>query len=380
MPFVLAPWLLAWAIGLAAPATVTPAWQSWQHLPGVFDLAGPRSDGRLVAAAGSGLFLVSADGTSAPFADGSGGYRVAAGPEAYIDLSPGLPVAGAGCKFTLDDVFAIRPAAPLGITRVDAQGHASNFVNISGVDSLNGIVFDRVGRFDHRLIVTGPHNQHTTILAIDCKGGVVRITDSAPPAEGGLAIAPSTFGSHGGELIAPDENSGAVWSISATGQAELLVASGIAHGGDIGVESAGFVPPGFVAGSGFAYVADRATANNPHPGMDTILRMPAGMLGPTRVRDGDLLIAAEGGGVTIDVSCGATCQARTIVSTGTTAHVEGHLVVIADHPKATSSSLPAVTDLGSQRAQLLLRAIVVAIVAVGIAWAAAWRIGRLRKR
>ena len=379
MPLVLAAWLIASTIGVATTA-VSPTWQSWQHLPGVFDLAGPRSDGRLVAAAGGRLFLVSADGTTAPFAEGSGGYRVASGPEAYIDVSSGLHVSGASCSFTPDDVFAIRPSAPLGITRVDAQGHVSNFVDVSGVDSLNGIVFDRVGRFDHRLIVTGPHNQHTTVLAIDCKGGILSITDSAPPVEGGLVIAPSTFGSHGGELIAPDENSGAVWSISASGQAELLVASGIPHGGDIGVESAGFVPPGFIAGGGFAYVADRATANNPHPGTDTILRIPAGMLGPAGVRDGDLLIAAEGGAVIIDVNCGTTCRAQTIVPSGTTAHVEGHLVIVADHPTATTSSLPAVSDLGSQRAQLLLRVIVVAVVTIGIAWAAWWGIRRLRGR
>ena len=379
MALVLAPWLIAWTLGAIAAAGITPAWQPWQHLPGVFDLAGPRSDGRLVAAAGSGLFLVSSDGKTAPFAQGTGGYQVASGPEAYIDVSPGLHVSGAGCRFTADDVFAIRPSAPLGITRIDAQGHASNFVTISGVDSLNGIAFDRVGRFDHRLLVSGPHNQHTTILAIDCKGGIVRVTDSAPPVEGGLAVAPSTFGSHGGDLIAPDENSGAVWTISATGQAQLLVASGIPHGGDIGVESAGFVPPGLISGGGFAYVADRATANNPHPGTDNILRMPASMLGPGGVRDGDLLIAAEGGAVTIDVSCDTSCRARTIVTTGTTAHVEGHLVIVADRPQPSASSLPATSDLGSQRAQQLIRVAVAAVVAIAIIWATLWRIRRLRR-
>ena len=380
MPLLLAPWLIAGTIGVATAAAASPTWQSWQHLPGVFDLAGPRSDGRLVAAAGGRLFLVSSDGTMTPFAEGSGGYRVASGPEAYIDVSPGLRVSGAGCSFMPDDVFAIRPTAQLGITRVDAQGHASNFVNISGVDSLNGIVFDRVGRFDHRLIVTGPHNQHTTILAIDCKGGVVTITDGAPPVEGGLAAAPSTFGSHGGDLIAPDENSGAVWTISAAGRAQLLVASEIPHGGDIGVESAGFVPPGFIAGGGFAYVADRATANNPHPGTDTILRMPAGVLGPAGARDGDLLIAAEGGAVAIDVSCDTSCRARTIVPTGTSAHVEGHLVIVANQPRATASSLPAVSDLGSQRTQQLIRVAVTVVVAIGTIWVAVWRIRRLRRR
>jgi hypothetical protein len=148
----------------------TPVWQPWQHLAGVFYLAGPRSDGRLVAAGGSRLYLVSPDGLITPLvADPVATRGPAGGAEAYIDVSPGLHVTGSGCAFARDDVFAIRPSAPLGITRVDATGQASNFVDIAGVDTLNGIVFDRVGRFDHRLLVTGPHHGHTTVLAIDCK-------------------------------------------------------------------------------------------------------------------------------------------------------------------------------------------------------------------
>lgn len=379
MPPTLAAWLFLWIFGLAASPSITATWQPWGHLSGVFDIAGPRTDGQLVAAAGGKLFLLSADGSMAPFAQDTGGYRVASGPEAYIDVSPGQRVSGAGCSFAADDVFALRPAQPIGITRVDASGHASNFVNISGVDSLNGIVFDRVGRFGHRLIVTGPHNQHTIVLAIDCTGSQVIITDNAPPVEGGLAVAPSSFGKHGGDLIAPDENSGAVWGIAASGHVEQLVQSGIAHGGDIGVESAGFVLPGFISGGGFAYVADRATANNPHPGTDNILRVGAGALSQAGVRDGDLLIAAEGGAVTIDVACASSCAARTIVSTETTAHIEGHLVAVANQPHAPAS-LPAVSDLGSQRAQQLFGLVVGVIGVAAIAVLAALTVRRLRRR
>lgn len=364
--------LSAWLTGLGwlAP-TATPSWHSWQHLPGVFDLAGPRGDGRLVAAAGGMLFLLSPDGTVTPFAEGPGGYQVTSGPEAYLDVSSGLRVAGAGCEFAPDDVFVLRPTAPLGITRVDAQGHASNFKDIRDVDSLNGIVFDRVGRFDHRLLVSAPHGRHTTIFALDCKGGTVVITDSAPPLEGGLTVAPSAFGGHGGELIGPDENSGAVWTISATGHFELLAESGIARGGDIGVESAGFVPAGFVSGGGFAYVADRGTPNNPHPGTDSILRMSSTDLQRAGVRDGDLLIVAEGGAVTVDVRCSGTCRATTIVPDATSAHPEGHLVFLATQSGPSPPSLSVVSDLGSKRAQLLFRlaagALLVAVVLVLLA-------------
>ncbi len=313
---------------------------------------------------GGRLFLVTRDGTITPFADGSDGYHVASGPEAYIALSPGLHVSSAGCDFARDDLFVLRPGKPIGITRVDPSGHATNFADIGGTDSLNGIIFDTVGRFDHRLLVTGPHNQHSTLDAIDCKGGIVPITDAAPPLEGGLAVAPVGFGTHAGELIAPDENSGAMLAISAGGQSSLLVASGIAHGGDIGVESAAFVPLGFGAG-GTAYVADRGTANNPHAGTDTILRLSANELTAEGVGEGDLLVAAEAGGVTINVHCASTCSAKTIVPTATSAHLEGHLVMVADQPHPSASSLPAVSDLGSQRAQEILR------IAVGILVAAA---------
>lgn len=323
---------------------------------------------------------MSPDGTIVPFADGPGGYQVSSGPEAYLDVSPGLHVTGSSCDFTRDDVFVIRPNAPLGIARVDMSGHATNFTNITGVDSLNGIVFDTVGRFDHRLLVTGPHNRHATVLAIDCKAGIVPITDAAPPVEGGLAVAPAGFGSHAGELIAPDENSGAVWAITASGQSELLAASGIAHGGDIGVESEGFVPSGFVARSGAAYVADRATSNNPHPGTDSILRLSSSDLAAAGVRDNDLLIAAEGGGVTIRVRCAATCATATIIPVGTAAHIEGHLAVVASHPAAAPSALAPVADLGSQRAQTVFRLAIVILVAIALLVLVALQLRRAGRR
>ena len=372
----LAPFLLTWMIASSEfAAAAPPIWQPWQHLSGVFDLAGPRSDGRLVAAAAGKLFLVSREGTITPFADGPGGYNIASGPEAYIALSPGLHVAASGCDFARDDLFVLRPGKPIGVTRVDPSGRATNFADISGIDSLNGIVFDTVGRFDHRLIVTGPHNQHSVVLAIDCKGEIVPITDAAPPLEGGLAVAPVGFGTYAGELIAPDENSGAMLAISAGGQSSVLVASGIAHGGDIGVESAAFVPPGFSAG-GTAYVADRGTANNPHAGTDTILRLSANELTAEGVGEGDLLVVAEGGGVTINVHCATTCSARTIVPTGTSAHIEGHLVLVANQPNPSASSLPAVSDLGSHRAQTIFRLAIGVLVAAALFFFVALRVRR----
>jgi len=372
--------------GLAPAASLS--WQPWQHLAGAFDVAGPRSDGELVAAGGSGLFLVSPNGTMTPFANGPNGYHGAAGAEAYLDVSPGLHVASAGCDFARDDIFILRTSAPLGITRVDASGHATNFANITGVDTLGGIIFDSAGRFDHRLLVTGPHNQHSTVLAIDCKAGIVPITRTAPTVEGGLAVAPLGFGTHGGELIAPDELSGAVWAIAPSGQATLLVQSSIAHGQDTGVESAGVVPAGFVARGGTAYVADRVTANNPHPGTDTILRMSASDLAAAGVLEGDVLIAAEGGGVTIRIHCASTCSAVSIVPTATTAHIEGHLAIVASHLGSRTTSLPApaastlapVVNSNPQGAQTVLRAGLGILAALALLVLLALGVRRTRRR
>jgi hypothetical protein len=103
----------------------------------------------------------------------------------------------------------------------------------------------------------------------------------------------------------------------------LLVAnSGLPHGNDIGVESEGFVP----SGSADAFMADRLTPGNPHPGDDVVLRLPATALRAAAVRPGDLLVATEGGGLTEAVSCSAAgCRVRLVARGPAVAHIEGHI-------------------------------------------------------
>src|SRR5204863_9222807 len=130
-----------------------------------------------------------------------------------------------------------------------------------------------VGRFGHRLLVTAAAAQGgTTVYAIDCAGHASTIATHQPPVEGGLVVAPLSFGAFGGDLIAPDEKTGNLWAFDPAGGAHLVATSPLPHGGDIGVESAGFVPAGFDAGWS-AYVADRRSPGNPHPGSDAILRL-----------------------------------------------------------------------------------------------------------
>jgi hypothetical protein len=366
------PLLLAALVPLLAaltPADVpSPGWQQWQHVPGVFDLSGPRSDGRLVVATSGRMLLLDRAGVVMPFAAGPGGYADDAGTEAYLAVSPGLHVASAGCDFAPDDVFVLRLHRPFGVTRVSAAGVATQFATVPDVESLNGIAFDTAGRFGSRLLVSGPVRGHTAIVAIDCRGDTRPVTDAAPVLEGGLAVAPPGFGSFGGALIAPDELSGRIYAIGADGSVRTVVESGLPAGGDIGVESVGFVPAGFARG-GSAYYADRATPGNPHPGTDTVLRLDAGVLRAAGTHDGDLLAATEGGAALIAVHCDASsCAVSQVLSAPTTAHGEGHLVVVANPPAnpppAAGGRLPGAVAALTALAVLMLAAAVAVARAV----------------
>jgi len=343
--------VLLLAAGLTPADAAGPAWEHWQHIPGVFDVVGPRSDGRLVVAGSGQLFLVDGAGAVTPFARGAAGYADDAGAEAYLTVSPGLHVAGAGCDFARNDVFVLRLHPPYGVTRVKPSGVTEPFATVAGVESLNGIAFDTTGRFDHRLLVSGPAHGRTSIVAIDCRGAANVITAAAPVLEGGLAVAPSGFGSFAGALLAPDELSGRIYAIDPDGGVRTVADSGLPTGGDIGVESVGFVPSGFKRG-GKVYYSDRATTNNPHPGTDNLLRLDAQAIARLGVQDGDLLAATEGGATMIAVHCGASCSVTLIVDTATNAHGEGHLLAVADSPRpgpapaSFSASVPLIGLLG----------------------------------
>ena len=323
-------------------AAAAPAWTQWQSVPGVFDLGGPRSDGTLIVAGSAALYTATAAGDLQPFARGPGGYRDDPGAEAYLAVSPGQRVAASGCDFTPDDIFILRLHTPVGLTRVDRSGESSaSFTNLD-VPSLNGIAFDTAGAFDHRLLVTGTVSGKTELLAVDCRGAAQVVTKTAPVVEGGMAVAPETFGQFAGTLIAPDELSGVIWAITPVGTATQVVNSGLPKGGDIGVEGVAFVPSGFTARGGYVYYADRKTAGNPHPGTDSVMRLSSADLVAAGVQDGDLLAATEGGASMIAVRCDATCHVIPVVTTPTTAHGEGH-IVFTMNPAPSPSTSPSIS-------------------------------------
>jgi hypothetical protein len=305
-----------------AGALPSAAWMVYRQLPGVVDLAGPRGDGSFLVAAAGRLLVLGRGGTLSLFARGAGGYLTAAGTEPYLVLASGDAVQGTHCSFGNDTAFAIEPGARPGVVMISPQGRARRFASLPPGRFLSGIAFDSTGRFGHRLLVTAESGGRTTVFGIGCDGRQSIVAAGAPVVEGGIAVAPATFGRFGGDLIAADETSGRVYAVDPAGTVITLAQSGLPAGGDIGVESTGFVPPRAAA----AYLADRFSAGNKHPGDNAILRLSAAELARAGIRASDLLVATEGGAKTIDIRCTATCAIRYVAAGPAIAHAEGHIV------------------------------------------------------
>jgi hypothetical protein len=306
------------AIGrVTAPkASRIARWSAFAHVRRPLDLTGPRRDGALVLAADARLSRLSSGGAVVPFASGPRGYRSPGGEEPYIALSPG----GAYGNGT---VYALRLTKGRAVVAISPAGRVRRFAGVNSPGLIDGITFDRTGTFGHRLLVTVNAGARTTVDAIDARGVVSTITRTAPRVEGGIAVAPSTFGRFAGDLIAPSETTGQIFAVTPQGNSELVANSGLPHGNDIGVESAGFVPEDANAD---AFLADRLTPGNPHPGDDVILRIRAAALRNAGVRPGDLLVSTEGGALTDDVTpSGGGYTVRLVAEGPAIAHGEGHI-------------------------------------------------------
>jgi hypothetical protein len=306
------------------PAKLPAHWLPLQHIPGVVDLAGPRQDGHLVLAMRGRLSLL---GSSGPvgFARGRDGYATDRGTEPYIAVAPGVPVGVSPCAFPTGGIYALDPGRAPDVIRIDVRGHARRFASLPRGSFPNGIAFDTTGSFDHRLLVSVATDRGTSILSIDCRGAVRTLTRRAPRVEGGIVVAPPSFGTFAGDLIAPDEISGTIYAIGPSGTARIVARSGLPHGGDIGVESEGFVPAGMSRRSA-AYLADRSVPGNLHPGTNTVLELTGADLLRAGVKPGDLIVATEGGAETLAVECQLTCLVRHIAAGPTATHAEGHIV------------------------------------------------------
>jgi hypothetical protein len=212
------------------------------------------------------------------------------------------------------------------VVAISPSGHVRTFATLSARGLIDGIAFDETGRFGYRLLVSVEHGTTSTVAAIDCHGRVTTITGRAPKIEGGITVAPSTFGRFGGDLIASNENSGRIYAIAPSGRSSLVARSGLPHGGDTGVESEAFLPS---RGRFTALLADRLTPGNAHPGDDVVLKVSSAALFAAGARPGDLLDATEGGAKTVVVHCGARgCTVRHVADGPAIAHPEGHIVIV----------------------------------------------------
>jgi hypothetical protein len=296
-------------------------WQAAVHVPGVVDLSVPGRSGAITVAAAGRLALLR-EGKLIPFA---AGYSEPASAEPYIALSTGGRKPASGCSFRSGVLYTLKVGTEPGVLAVNARGRVHRFVSLPSGGFLSAIAFDVTGRFGGRLLVTANAGPTASVYAIDCRRHVALLTSSAPMVEGGVAVAPMTFGPFGGDLIAADEISGDIFAVDPNGTTTLVAESGLSSGGDVGVESAAFVPSGFGAGWR-ALLSDRGTPGNPHPGDDAILALGGEELLGQGVQSGDLLVASEGGAETVAVSCSATCSVRHVASGPSVAHAEGHIV------------------------------------------------------
>jgi hypothetical protein len=315
--------ILAVGCGGAAARTSTVArahWTALVHVTRPLDLAGPRHDGSLVLAAAGKLWRLAPSGRVTRFAPA---YQSPGGEEPYI----ALPAAGhRGCSFGSNTVYALRLASGHGVVAISPSGPARMFATLSAHGLIDGLAFDETGRFGFRLLVTVEHGATSTVVAIDCHGHVSTITGRAPKVEGGITVAPSTFGRFGGDLIASDENTGRIYAIAPSGRSSLVARSGLPHGGDTGVESEAFLP---AHGRFEALLADRGTPGNRHPGDDVVLHVSSAALFAAGARSGDLLDATEGGAKTVAVHCGRqTCTVRHVADGPAIAHPEGHIAIV----------------------------------------------------
>jgi hypothetical protein len=186
---------------------------------------------------------------------------------------------------------------------------------------------DRVGSFGHRLLVTATASGKTTVHAFDCRGRDRVVAAGGPLVEGGLAVAPRTFGRYAGWLIGADEGSGRIYAFGPGGRSRLLASAGFPAGADVGVEALGFVP-GALGRHATAYLADLGAPGSPTSGSDSLLVLRPADISRMRLRAGDLLVATEAGAKTIALRCRRVCKIRRVADGPSSTHAEGHITFL----------------------------------------------------
>jgi hypothetical protein len=316
--------LMASSVASAAPNS--GKWRVLAKVQGIVDVVGPRADGRLVLSTHGGLFVMRPTGSPVPYARGPQGYPGSPG-EPYLTLGSGHRVPGAGCAFRRDVIFALDPGATPGIVRVDRSGRSSRFADLPAGAFPAGVATDTVGRFGYRILVTSFASGTTTLYAFDCRGRARVVATGAPHVEGGIAVAPRSFGRFGGKLIAADEVTGRIYAFGPDGRVSLVAESGLPAGGDIGTEAVGFVPPK-LGRHGAGYLADLGSPGSPTSGANSLLTLAGTSLTRANLHPGELIVATEAGAKTLAVRCVRKCTVRRVADGPTVTHAEGHITFV----------------------------------------------------
>jgi hypothetical protein len=224
-------------------------------------------------------------------------------------------------------VFVLNPGAAPGVLRVDGGGRSHPFATLPAGAFPSGIAIDSVGSFGYWLLVTATASGTTTLHALDCRGRDRIAAAGAPPVEGGLAVAPSSFGRYAGWLIAADEGSGRIYGFGPGGRARVVANSRLPAGGDVGVEAVGFVPRA-LGRHGTAFLSDLGAPGSPTSGSDSLLVVRAADISRARLRAGDLLVATESGAKTLALRCRRVCTIRRVANGPSNTHADGHITFL----------------------------------------------------
>jgi hypothetical protein len=286
------------------------------------DMVGPRSDGRFVVATYRDVRLL---GPGRRLRTLAAGLATSHEVEPHVALTRPQRVPGAGCAWRRDDVYMTGPAGHRQVFRIGAGGGARRFAPLPPDEVPSGIGYDDVGRFGHRLLVLAIRDNGSVLHGVDCRGRVSTIARHVEYAEGGLVVAPRSFGAHAGEAIAVNEYTDHVIAIRPDGTSGVLAVPPLPRGRDLGPESVGFVPAGLGAGDR-VLVADRHFPDQPPHGNQAVMAIDAGRLRRSGVRAGDLLVATEARLRLAVVRCRPVCSSWIVARPNSVGHGESPIV------------------------------------------------------
>ena len=265
-----------------------------------------------------------AGGLPVPFARGPQGYAGSPG-EPYIALAKGRRVPGAGCAFGRDVVFALDPDATPGIVRVDRRAGAA------------GLRIFPSGPFPPGSPSTPSVGSAIAFSSRRSQRARRRCTHSiavAAPGPWRLALRTLRAGSRWRPHLRPLRGHAdcclrgnrADLLLGPGGRVRLVAESGLPAGGDIGVESVGFVPPK-LGRRGAAYLADMGAPGSPTSGSDSLLILTGTSLSranfaPASWSSRPRQVRRQ------SPSAAQRCTIRRVADGPTVAHAEGHITFV----------------------------------------------------